>query len=205
MRAKWWKPNPEKWKGKTAVVVAGGTSVTPETLDYIRFVTGGERVIVVNSVYRYAPWATYGVFQDLRWWNRETQHNVTALKMFRGRFVTTKMSVAAPRYLRDPLRYAKRSHLTSLRPAMLIAADHGAKRIVLVGADNREDEDGNGHFHTEHPWPRTGDNYWPDKHGHLKQLGRQLAKQGVEVCNVSPISTLDFWPYVPLGEVLDHG
>lgn len=202
--AKWWKPNPSKWKGQTAVVIAGGTSVTPETLDYIKFVTGGRRVITVNSVYRYAPWATYGVFQDSRWWDREAAHHLMALRLFRGRFVTTKQSLPVPAGVRPMLRYQKRSHLTSLRPAMLVAADHGAKRIVLVGADNREDNEGNGHFHTEHPWPRSTPNYWGDKHDHLKALSRYLAKQGVEVCNVSPISTLTFWPYRPLGEVLEN-
>lgn len=201
--AKWWTPNPEKWRGRTAVVIAGGTSVTPETLDYIRFCTQGRGVIAVNSVYRFAPWAGYCVFQDARWWDREGRVNLPALRKFRGRFVTTKQSLPVPSGVRPPLRYAKRSALTSLRPALLVAADHGAKRIVLVGADNREDDEGNGHFHTEHPWPRSTPNYWGDKYNHLKKVAKDLDKRGVEVCNVSPISTLDFWPYVPLGEVLD--
>lgn len=57
------------WKGRTAVLIAGGPSLTTEDVEIVRQARMADRVrvIVVNDAYLLAPWADAHYAGDRRW------------------------------------------------------------------------------------------------------------------------------------------
>lgn len=57
------------WKGRTAVLIAGGPSLTTEDVEIVRQARMAERVrvVVVNDAYLLAPWADVHYAGDRRW------------------------------------------------------------------------------------------------------------------------------------------
>lgn len=57
------------WKGRTAVLIAGGPSLTPEQVELVRGARMADllRVVVVNDAYLLAPWADVHYAGDRRW------------------------------------------------------------------------------------------------------------------------------------------
>lgn len=204
---KWWTI-PRCWEGQDAFVIAGGTSVTDEQLEIAR--TRGN-VIAVNSAYQFAPFADYLFFADLRWWSMEFHSDHGKLHDFKGRVVSTSAKAKG----RDILRLRRISpppgiapeqntvilRRTSLHPAIEMAYKMGAARIFLIGADNRDGENGRTHRHEEYPWVRKPQT-WNVKLDDLNHLASALADTSCRVFNCSPISTLKYWPKVDLKEVL---
>jgi hypothetical protein len=204
-----------KWTGQPAFIVGGGTSVTKEMLDSIR----GRNVVVVNSTYLAAPWAPILFFADQRWWVREARENPARLQAFQGLIATTSRQatpIASTKLLRlkretpsDKLPEKSntvRLRRTGLLSAMDLAYHRGASELILLGADNRDGENGRAHHHDEYPWPRPR-NTWDVKVEDMRGGAKSFKAAGVDVTNCSPISTLKFWPIVPLADVLkriDH-
>lgn len=200
-----WLPSGTDWEGRTVYVIAGGASVTQADLELLK----GRTTIVLNSVHRHAPWATVHLFADKRWWRRECIKHRKELKAFEGLRVTTRHSnESTVRYPvvhlargwwkarhRTPVGRTRNGH-TIVCPAIQLAYVRGAARVVLVGVDN-----GGGHFHEEHPWPRTLPDYWERKADVLQRLALNLAGH-MDVINCSPVSTLDCWPRMPLAEAI---
>lgn len=73
-----------KWEGQTVVLIAGGASVTPEQVEFVRQhhydrpltdhleyggPNGTVRTVVVNDAYLLAPWADVLYAADSRWWD----------------------------------------------------------------------------------------------------------------------------------------
>lgn len=202
------------WPGVTVYIVGGGTSVTQADVDRLK----GRKVIVVNTSYRIALWADILYFADQRWWEREKTLPENRLNDFAGDIYTVSR-LAKNRAKGTQLKRLRRvlpekqgiayspdtvtMQYTSALAAMNIAVHKGAKRIVLLGVDNRpsEDDPKRLHHHEEYPWPviRTT---WEIKNRNFAYAVPELEKLGVEVINCSPISTLEFWPLRPLDEVL---
>jgi hypothetical protein len=189
-------------------IIGGGPSLTPEAIQSVK----GRRAIAINMSYLSAPWADLLFFADQRWWDREFKERKDKLLGFPGRIVTTCTSVAHPK-----LSYVKRSlpanagisrspdtvsfERTSVHGAMNLCYHLGAKRIVLLGVDNRDAPNGRIHHHDEYPWVRRQES-WGIKGEQFGLAARDLAKLGVEVINCSPVSTLTYWPIRPLADVL---
>ena len=58
------------WEGATAVLIAGGASVTPEQVRQVEIAHKLEKVkcVVINDAYLLAPWADVLYAADSRWW-----------------------------------------------------------------------------------------------------------------------------------------
>lgn len=204
---KFWHVPPE-WRDQTAIILCGGTSVTPDTISAIRHIheRGDAKVIVVNSTYQSAPWADMLFFADERWWSRELKERPLVLERFEGYAVTTSLAAKGDHLLRlrkiTPTKEAglitdRRDSValqrTSLQGALNVCYHEEVSRILLVGVDNRDGEDGRAHFHAEYPWARRK-NTWKVKTDQLVHAVPHLKEAGIEVINCSPISTLPWWP-----------
>lgn len=202
------------WPGATVYIVGGGTSVTQADVDRLK----GRKVIVVNTSYRIALWADILYFADQRWWEREKTLPENRLADFKG-VIYTVSRLAKDRQHAPKLKRLKRvlpekqglayapdtvtMQYTSAQAAMNIAVHKGARRIVLLGIDNRpsEEDPKRLHHHDEYPWPVVSTT-WEIKNQNFAYAVPELEKLGVEVINCSPISTLEFWPLRSLDDVL---
>lgn len=198
-----WKVKRE-WAGEDVFILAGGPSVLQQDLSLLT----GRRVIAINSAYEAKPDSDILFFADLRWW----KHNRRLVeKAFKGR-VATVSSHAQGDLLRlrrcvpiDPKTkevtalstrpFEVVMQRTSLHGAINLAVHLGAKRIVLLGADLGPDKTGRTEHHRPHPWKRRP-NTWRVKLEQLVYLGPALDKLGVQVVNVSGISSINWWPQV---------
>jgi hypothetical protein len=204
------------WEGLDCFIIGGGTSVAPDVVHQIRHRSRG-RAIVVNTSYLAFPWAPVLFFADARWWHREMAERPALLASYvdfpghetysiqsvdqRVRLIRRETHVGLSK---DPTTV--HLHTTSTTGALNIAAHRGARRIVLIGMDNRDGEvreDGSFrvHYHDEYPWRRKPET-WSVKHTELKRAAADLQALGIEVINASLISTLDFWPRVDLAQWL---
>lgn len=202
------------WQGEDCFIVAGGTSVQPELVASLRG-RPNSRVIVINSSYLIAPWADVLFFGDDRWWTNETAVRNEALKYFEGQIVTVGRYVRDARLwhmhkvvptrrggnglTRDPTGLAM--EMTSLQGALNIAFHKQAKRVILIGADNRAGDNGRRHYHEEHPWVPTKET-WKERAEQLGLAVPFLRDAGIEVINASLISTFTWWPKVDLAQWL---
>lgn len=59
-----------EWKGRAAVVIGGGPSLTLADVEQVR--AAGVRCIAVNDAYLWAPWADVNYFADASWWAAHT-------------------------------------------------------------------------------------------------------------------------------------
>ena len=193
-----WVVEPE-WKGETAFIVGGGTSVQAQNLSRLR----GCKVIAINSSYEALPFAQVLFFNDARWWKKHS----AALASFLGRIATVSDAATGGQLLKlrrappevglalDPGTVC--SLRTSLQGAMNLAFHLGVSRMVLLGADACRADDGRSHHHTPHPWKnKPGNLTWDIQMGQLKGIVKPLQARGVEVLNASPISRIPWWPKV---------
>lgn len=202
-----WTITPD-WKGEDAFIVAGGTSVTQEMVDSIK----GRHTIVVNSSYVRALWADILFFGDERWWTREVALSESKIGAFKGIIATTSKAAKGARLhrlkrIKPPPGISNQPgavvmERTSLQAAMNIAYHRQASRIILLGADNRDGDNGRIHHHAEYPWARHHKT-WDVKAEQLQLAADPLERAGITVINCSKDSALDWWPYRPLADVLN--
>jgi hypothetical protein len=196
---KFWKVEPD-WRGQDAVIICGGTSVTPALIDLAS--RCGKHTIVINSVYQFAPWAELLFFADMRWWDQERKLRRDLIRAWPGQIATTSRKskgdhllrlrkMTEPPYISDNPEAAF-VHRSSLTGALNICYHRRARRVIILGADNSE-SNGRAHFHEEYIWSRVPGT-WEAKAKELEGAARILARAGVEVVNCSPISTLTCWP-----------
>jgi hypothetical protein len=201
---------PPDWDGEDAFIICGGTSVTQAMADR----TQGRHVIAINSSYQIAPHAEILFFADERWWTREYKERPKLLETFKGKIATTSRQAKGDRLLR--LKRAKMPpgiatspdsvivRRTSLHAALNICYHKRAGRIILLGADNRDGDNGRAHHHAEYPWKRIAGT-WDTKLTDLAHTVEPLKAAGIEVINCSHISTLPWWPKQTLGQALRGG
>jgi hypothetical protein len=204
----------ELWQGQDAFIIAGGTSVNASAVERLR-TRPASRIIAVNSSYLMTPWADVLFFGDDRWGRNEIAKNLPALEAFEGQIVTVGEGVRHPLiwHMKKivPTRALGLTHSpdslamerTSLQGALNICLHKKVRRIVLVGADNRDGPDGRIHHHPEHPWPHKP-NTWNGKSQQVGYSVKPLADAGIEVINASLISTFPWWPKVDLATWLDE-
>ncbi len=206
------RPLTTEWAGFDVFIIGGGTSVDYEAVNSLRG-RPASAVMVINSSYLAFPWADSVLFADERWLNREMAERPAHLAEF-GKAHEALAIFHRPEFpwIRPLARKTDRGlskdphtvHLqtTSTTGAINVAFHRGARRIILVGIDNRDGEVNDYgkfrvHHHEEYPWRRKPET-WTVKHAELKSTVPDLAARGIEVINASLISTLDFWRRVDL-------
>lgn len=196
-----WASIPRLWSGETAVLIASGSSLTQEDVDWCQ---GKARVLAVNDSYRKAPWADLLYASDPRWWD-----SARGADEFAGMRVTQCGSTAARWGL---TRVAGRVGAgLSCDPALIhfggnsgfaaanLAALLGAARLLLLGYDMK-----GAHWFGWHPPPLTN----PREHTFRKWreafriAAPDFERLGVEVLNCSPGSALDCFPRSTIREAL---
>lgn len=208
-----------EWRGDTAFIIAGGTSVASQGIERLR----GRRVLVVNSSYEAAPWAPVLYFADRRWYFEH--YTRPAFKAFAGLKISCNgqpqvrsnpeiswlrrvvpnfdptHGPLGPGLAEDPAAVV--SNRTSLQGAINIAAHYGVARIVLLGADMCRSVDGRTHHHSAHRWNnKPGTETWDVQMVQLALVVEPLKSRGIDVVNCSPISRLPWWPIMPLSDYL---
>lgn len=210
------------WTGETAVVLAGGPSLSDEQIAHVEraHADGRCKVIAVNKAYGIAPWADWLHAYDERFWawflkpQKDRKRRFPSVADFQGIKTTGcqpvpttgAISIKMAPKLNGQARYNK-PFADPMRPvhfydsgyqAVQLAALVGAKRIIMLGFDAKA----TGHWHDGYPprWGREKD-YSPHKELH-RTLAGILAEMGVEVINATPDSAIDAYPMAELGEVL---
>jgi ADP-heptose:LPS heptosyltransferase/SAM-dependent methyltransferase len=196
-----------EWESETAFVLAGGASVKDLDLSPLK----GRRVIAINSAVLAWPDADILFFADARWWSDPPHRWKADIGAFAGRFVTTsgggppgvtRLMKVDPKdgIATQPTQLALAR--TSVTGAINLAVHLGCRRVVLLGVDGRNSEDGSRHHHgADYPWPFIKGSF--DLHaGEFKMVAASIAKAGVEVINANPASAIDVWPRMSFEEAL---
>lgn len=193
---------PLMWQGRTVVVMASGPSLTPPVVELVR--RSSAPVLVTNNTHQAAPWADMLYAADLQWWEVHRE----ATRAFKG----LKVSASDPPYeevksLRitdaegyDPDPECIRTGGNSGYACVHIAAQAGAKRILLCGFDMR-----GGHWHPDHERPlRTTPPITYDRWiARFGTLAPEMRARGIDVVNCTPRSALRCFPLADLEGCLD--
>lgn len=198
---------PEAWSGETCIILAGGPSLRDLDLSSPR--RNGLRYIAINDSWRLMPYADVLYFCDAQWWtsqiacNRRTLDNSTSFHdlIYKGFWITSSpgfedhpqvysLKLTGERGLEtDPtgLRHGSNSGFQAIN----LAANYGARRILLMGYDMRV-VNGRTHWHDE---PRESPESFKtvlekSMLPHFESLVRPLAERGIDVVNVTPDSAL---------------
>jgi hypothetical protein len=157
----------------TAIVLANGPSRSREVVEKVR---GCGIVVVVNDIFRWAPWADALVANDRSWWHA----NPDALE-FKGRKFCGQRQPGTEA-IRPTLHFPGGSN--SGLQGMRVAWQHfGATRILLC-------------FFDMHGTTQSG-------RTNFKGFRKQFARwPGCEVINCTPGSALKRFPFMDLDEAL---
>lgn len=220
-----------EWVGKTAVLLAGGPSLTPEQVALVKVShdKGDTKVIAVNDTYLLAPWADVNYFADSRWWEWQTAGvskpliGLTAGEVcerfatFAGQKCSIQRSganiVDEKVHILRNFTFPNHGHGISLDPGALVTGRNsgyqalnlavlaGSRRIILLGYDGRPAADGRRHWFGEHPKASPIEVY-EEMRKTFAAGEAPIAAAGVVVYNCSPGSGLDNFPKCDLSEVL---
>jgi hypothetical protein len=198
-------PVPKLWPGETFIVIGGGSSVTPEDVEYVR---GKGRVIAVKEAVLLAPWADVLYAADWKYWNY-----YQGVPAFTGRKFaieqTETPAIAWPdvRVLRNTGEHGLELDPTGLRTgynsgyqAINLAVHLGAAKIVLLGFDCWRGPSGEQNWFGKHP--NHVDSPYPLFLQAFATLAEPLADAGVSVVNASRFTVLTAFPRVELQEAL---
>lgn len=218
------------WTGKTAIILAGGPSLTEKQVEIVRFAREFRhdiRVIAVNDTYLLAPWADVCYAADCHWhkWQSkgyekagfssgQVRENWAA---FLGQKCTIEnsgenVSDDAVHMLRN---YHGQVHGFGLSSdsqmlvtgrnsgfqALNLAVLAGSKQIILLGFDAKNDAQGKSHWFGEHP-ESTQTSVYKYYQQAMSAVENDLVEIGVDVINCSPDSAIDTWPKMALEDVL---
>lgn len=192
-----WFPD---WTNDTALVVASGPSATTVPLDLVR---GHVKTITTNSSYKLVPWADALCGTDMAWWESvKGAPDFNGIKISRdpqacdryGDIHRVKLRKVPGSGWCDDMLFDTPGEIgwggNSGFQAINLAAQFGAKTIVLIGLDATISH--GVHWHGRHGGglhnPTSGtSNGWRIR---LDRAARQLERQNVTVLNASPISAL---------------
>lgn len=172
----------------------------------------GVRVIAINDVFQWAPWAYALYGADYRWWR--ARHPDLVRSNFRGRKLSLDEAAVADFRLEfvscedlhkpmpglaplgsDAIRHGYSSGFQALQLARL----WGAKRIALLGYDYGAS--GQGHAAVAAYAYANSD--FPTMVTAFNNAAAQLSEEGIEVTNCTPTSALTCFPRGDIHEWLD--
>jgi hypothetical protein len=209
-----WPIPADLWAGKTAVILAGGPSLS---LAQVRRVAMARledrcRVMAVNDAVFVAWFADWLHACDFKWWN---WHRLSVTK-FPG-VKTTLTPGCPPGWGVKRLRNASGEGgqmggfpepPDTVAPggnggyqAIQCAVKAGASRVILLGFDMKPAADGGGHWFGDHPDGMRSE-YESTMLPHFKTLVAPLKDRGIEVINCTPGSALTCFPAARLEDVL---
>lgn len=198
---------PKLWPGETFVCIASGPSLTQEDVDYVR---DRARVVVVNDVYKIAPWADVLYACDEKWFKWQYKHHKDAIANFEGLryslkhqrdkepFVEKLRNTGETGLELDPsgLRTGRNSGYQAIN----LAVHLGASRILLLGYDMSLGPGGKSHYFGEHP--DRGKPPLTVFRRNFPSIAPPLKQLGIEVLNCSRRSALTCFPKVMLERAL---
>ncbi|WP_447639577.1 hypothetical protein [Pandoraea norimbergensis] len=176
-----------RWIQEVAVCIGGGPSLRQDDCDLVQ--RSGARVIAVNSSWRAAPFADVIYAGDAAWWRA----NASAIWVDAERWTC---SAVAAREFGLNLHEAAGAYNSGLR-SIELAAQFGARRIVLIGFDCSV-RDGS-HWHGNHPSTKNPNaalcELW-------KRQFSQLRLGGTEIINASRQSEIECFERQSLEQAL---
>lgn len=213
---------PRDWEGQTAIILAGGPSLKGFRLSPELKV----RTITINDSWRLLPYASVHFFTDTNWWYNTIQKDsfsVHSDPFERVRFhdlIYKGFWISSDEHFSDhpQVRYLKRTGQRGLDinpeclrhgsnsgyAAINLAANYGAKRIILLGYDMKVSGH-HTHWHDGHPGQTAAsfaDTIQKSFLPHFESLVEPLKDIGVEVINCTPDSALEIFPKMTLDEAL---
>lgn len=205
----------------TWVVIGGGPSLTTEDVDFCR---GKATVLVINDGYRMAPWADALYAADHRWWiSAPVGFDLPHIELSR----CVKRRICCDPGTCEMFGVEYVSHLPGIglgddgivtgnmsgTSGINIAANEGAKRILLLGFDMRGkhwfgDHPDTVEIPTPHGEPRieymntvTEDDFQYAR-DELSVMAAELRVRGIEVINCSRDTSLTCFPRATIQESL---
>lgn len=198
-----WFPD---WTDQIVAVVASGPSATDEPLDPLRDL--GIATIAVNTSFRLVPWADMLYACDYRWWEKfDGMPGWTGLKVSQDpacQLAGWGVRRVYANHASDRIEMKRVANIgwagNSGFQAINIAAQSGARRIVLIGFDQGGPERWHAPHGPGHPTPRQAD---IDRHRRATDAAYgQLLDHGIEAILTSRRSALQNYPVMSLEEAL---
>jgi len=187
-----------RWRGRTVACAASGPSISAEDLQLVR--SAGVPLICVNNTWRLAPWADMVVAMDTAWW----KHYGAELQAgFAGERVG--YTSQAPKFGAGYTVHGTMLHSfgNSGALAVAVAVRGRAERVLLLGFDCLPREDGQMHWHGNHPAPLSNPhmsiNRWPQQ---FERVAKHAREQRVAVINCSRRTALKCFERQTLEEAL---
>jgi hypothetical protein len=188
------------------VCVASGPSLSAEDVEFCR--DRADAVVVVNTSYQLALWATVLYAADSLWWAwHKGAPTFAGLKFTLARHAAKWSGVQVLQNTGESGLELNPSGLRTGRnggyQAMNVALHLGAARIVLLGYDMQPGPDGTDHWHPDHP-RRTWQPYALFVR-HFDRVAELYQERGIEVLNCSRRTALTCFPRKTLREVFPCG
>lgn len=193
------------WPGETAVIVGGGSSLTPLDVAYVgdRAIRGMVRCIAIKEAFLLAPWADVLYGCDAKFW-----------RFYRGvpSFTKPKYTLEAVEYpdvicLQNTGNQGLELDPTGLRTgynsgyqAVNLAYHLGIRKVILLGFDMWRGPSGEANWFGAHP--NHLDSPYPIFHQSFEQVKGTLKNLGMEVVNASRWTMLRTFPCVRLEDEL---
>lgn len=209
----WWTI-PREWVGETAVVIAGGPSLTREDVEHCRdkcraIAVNNQGIDAkINGVFypAMAPWADVLYAADAKWW---TQYAPASLS-FAGRKITIRdhrfqdvnVLQISPDVVFDPRPTHIATGGNSGYQALHVAVHFGAKRILLLGFDMKADRKKRKHWFGDHPGNLNAPGNYKGWERAFGRIAPVLKHRGIEVINCSRDTALTCFPRAAITEVL---
>jgi hypothetical protein len=192
---------PRIFAGATVFIVAGGPSLIG--FDFARL--AGRHVIAINRAHEVLVEATILWWSDILFWLRNREALLAHKAPWKATGIENRRdSVKYPSEVAvydftgmtgfDDRPGCLRHGNNSSYAAIHLAAQLGAKRIVLLGVDMKHGPAGETHFHTGHGLVRQERTLTEKMLPHFESLAPALAERGVEIVNANPESALAIWP-----------
>jgi hypothetical protein len=183
------------WAGHTAVIIAGGPSLTHADVAHCK---GRAHAVVVNDGYRIAPWADLLYAADSAWW--DCHEGVAG-------FAGQRWTQSKPAALRWGLRWIQSQHAYGIsdKPTLIHSGQNsgfqalnityllGAKKIILLGFDMQPTR-GKRHWFGNHPPELLQDSNYESWLTWFDLAAKQLVCRGVDVVNCSRDTALTAFP-----------
>lgn len=215
-----WPPVPRLWPGDTVVIAGAGPSLAAEDLERVQARARQDphvRLIVINRIWQWAPWADLLYACDGKWWRSS---EAPGPGRFAGLKATQDPRAAEFGALRVPLDLegGTRKPGMSLEPWLIRSGANsgyqalnlslhlaGAGRRILLGFDMQAAGRAT-HCHGEHDAAERLKNPGPANFEEWRSLFASavpdLARAGVEVVNCSRDTALTCFPRASLEDLL---
>lgn len=204
---KWWEA-PRLWSdpGALCYIVGGGPSLRGFDFEKLR----GQHVIAVNCACEQVPFADALFFGDYEWGVGYR----SLWKTFHGMVITCHadwlQNTSGVKVMNKEAGYGLTDHRDAIAfnqnsgaGAINLAVHFGARRIVLLGFDQKVDGNAT-HYHSYYKRGVEKDPNWRYRKYILAFpfIAEHLERRGISVVNACPDSAITCWPRVPRDSVL---